>query len=210
MKKTSLLVVVLFLGFGLFSGCADEEGIMEVDVAELEARLITAPEFQQLNLLKNDVLMRLATRGVTKEQFMQITISNDEEAVRDLLGYSTEEAIYASEQFRHNIHVLKTKFPELQQFEEKVASKCGADRMEAFLDNYEVVMENLREGSSFMGKTQAVNCEYSPYTACLVLAGWTAGAAAVTGPGAIAVYGAGAYVCLCGFCEGGWVDWACL
>ena len=44
-------------------------------------------------------------------------------------------------------------------------------------------------------------------TACLVVAGYAAAAAAPTGIGSLVLLAADAIICVCGYCEGGCLTW---
>ena len=97
--------------------------------------------------------------------------------------------------------------------------------MEQFIDRYEVMLSSGAQDADHFNPNSlmsslvddeievpiddvdpGVTCQWGQYTVCLSLAGY---GSSFTGPAAALVFGGSAYLCLCSYCEGGWVDWVC-
>lgn len=169
-------------------------------------RLRAAPEFQRLETIRDEVMGRLVKEQVSKEAFRAAYLSGDSEQVRAALGYSAAEMQALSEAFNTSIQQLRANFPELESLDKATLKQCNAGGIDAFEARYDEAIANFSTFADVSAKSQAVNCEYGQYTVCLALAGF---GAAATGPGAPLVYSGTAYLCLCSYCGGGWVDWVC-
>lgn len=208
MKRYRTTTCLLIMLLAISTGC-DKQAKLPVESLEaLDKRLRVAPEFQQLEAIRNEVLTRLVQHQVSKEKFILAYSSRDSERARQILGYTEQEANDLSERFAASVRKLRKNFPELLRLDKSSLKKCKTGGVKAFVEHYEEAVNNYRNVLSVRGK-QAVSCEWGQYTVCLGVAAVGAGATAPTVVGPAVVYAAGSYLCLCSYCSGGWVDWAC-
>ena len=196
------LHVVAFLL--LTAGC--QQGPEPAALEDLETQLQGAPEIGTLENIRTEVLDRLVAGHVTREQFEAAYRSGDAEQARALLGLSQEELDNLNERLTTTVASLQRQYPDLNSLNRTDLKRCNAGGIDVFISNFDEAMEHYSGEKAQFSSSKDVQCKYGQYTVCLALAG--VGAAA-TGPFAPLTYGGGAYLCLCSYCEGGWVDSAC-
>ena len=166
------------------------------------------PEYKQPEFIRADVFNQLMTRKVSKEAFERAYTSNDVQAVADILGRTPRELTRLVNSFHPSIAYFQKEYPEINLGNESFEGKCTPPDVENILANYDDLMADYANYEAMAFKTSAgPSCRMAPYSACLVLAGYAAAAVVPTGIGSIIVLGAGAVICVCEYCSGGFLNW---
>jgi len=155
--------------------------------------------------------LRLAhTWHFYRDALVEAVSAHDSARAATILGFTEAEANALNarmDQLRVQIFLA---FPDVEKMAVGYAgSSCGfsvADShcdVRAAVDNAAAAVSAMDNLLAFMnmpqGSNRPVSCHWGPYTASLVLC-------TTLGP---VLYWPCAYVALCSFCEGGWVDSAC-
>lgn len=226
-------ITLVFLVTAIAVGCG-QEPVQQVDLtglpAEEQALIInesleahaafktasTSDAFQELEALKEEILSRVANNRISKADMRRATQARDIETISKLVGIPVDDLQSMNSRLMSALAQLSSQFAVVQDLEGQIGVNDIEVRLNSVMANYEIWMETTRTGVTPQVAAKELNltyqaeedvtCQYGPYTACLIAAGIAAGA---TGPAAVLTYGLGAYVCVCGFCEGGWVNWVC-
>ena len=140
---------------------------------------------------------RTISRGVSPVALKMAYETKDEEKVRRMLGYSQAEIMIINYRLDRARRAILEKFPEIAHLvKEQWSTSCAAspslDRCSA-----EQFFNSLDE--ELIIEDGEVTCDWGPYIAALA-------ACTLAGP---LWYWVCAYVALCSFCRGGWVDKVC-
>ena len=207
--RTFFSTVGLLLGLLVYAGC---ENVVEPAADTINwTEIQETPEYKQLEAIRADVFNQLMIRKVSKEAFERAYTSNDVNVVAAILDRTPEELARMVELFHRSIAYFQNEHPEINLDNESLEGKCTPADVESILANYDDLVANYASYEANMAlKTSAgPSCRLVPYTACLVAAGYVAAAVSPTGIGSIIVLGAGAILCVCEYCSGGFLNWIC-
>jgi len=149
---------------------------------------------------------RAISRGVSPVALKTAYETKDEEKVRRMLGYSRAEIMIINYRLDRARKAILEKFPEIAELvlvKEQWSTSCAAnpslDRCstEQFFNS--LGEELIILGEELIIEDGEVTCDWGPYLAALA-------ACTLAGP---IWYWVCAYVALCSFCRGGWVDEVC-
>jgi hypothetical protein len=195
MNIYKLLLVFLFAGF---LSCSQKGKALSVDGEDI---LTESAEITELEEIRDIVLSKLSQNEVSRKEYLKTYSLNSYSATAKLLNCSTEEIICLTQRLQNSISNLVNSNSNIQDM---VTNEININM---FIDHYEQVIPQYQyKFAEFRKNSQRVGCKYGQYSTCLVLAGY---GAAATGGAALLVYAGGAYLCLCSYCSGGWVSWAC-
>jgi hypothetical protein len=147
--------------------------------------------------IRDEMTRRTISRGVSPVALKMAYETKDEEKVRRMLGYSQAEIMIINYRLDRARRAILEKFPEIAHLvKEQWSTSCAAspslDRCSA-----EQFFNSLDE--ELIIEDGEVTCDWGPYIAALA-------ACTLAGP---LWYWVCAYVALCSFCRGGWVDKVC-
>lgn len=194
-----VLVLVTIVTFGCENGIDPDEEVLNWQAIQ------ESPEFKQLEAIRDEVLTLLVSRQVSKEDFEQAYMSDDVTVVANILGLTPERVTEMANSFHRSLAYFQKEYPEINAENKALEGQCAPADVERLMANYDVLMANYEASSKMAGPS----CAVGPYTACLVLAGFAATAVAPTGIGSFIALGAGAIICICEYCEGGFLRWFC-
>lgn len=229
MKRTNLLhALVLLVSVSFLFGCTDLGGPAEreIDIERLALDISETEDFQTLEHLSRQMIAMLLEAQVPVAAFRNTFESEDLDAVYPHL--SSKQVVKLGDiqnrLSRASIN-LRRSFPELDRLEGSEFDCSIPDRLEQFIDRYEGMLSSGAQDADHFNPNSLmsslvddevevpiddddpdVTCQWGQYTVCLSLAGY---GSSVFGPAAAFAFGGAAYLCLCSYCEGGWVDWVC-
>jgi hypothetical protein len=205
MNKLGLTLSIILLAA---IGCSKQEKNPVVPSEDLNVRISKTPEFRELERIRDVTLRKLVQNRVSKNAFLKACLKTDPGEISAIIGFDRGEFNDLTEGLKSNSSLLIKNFPELEQIGKSSVKPGGIDGIESFIDRYDDIMAKLASVPEGIGKASArhVTCQYGQYTACLALAAYGAMA---SGGGVLLIYGAGSYLCLCSYCTGGWLGWAC-
>jgi hypothetical protein len=204
LSKCLLTVGILSVSLLVLVGCQESK---ENPVVPLEEQIVQTPEFRDLESIRKTVLKIIVQNRVTKHDYIRACAVEDAAAVADILGMEGGEWNSMTARMKDDVNSLMNRFPGLRKLGKAQEKPAGLESISPFLDRYDQIVEKLASAPDGLFKTDArVGCAYGQYSTCLVLAGY---GAIATGGAAPLVYAGGAYLCLCSYCGGGWVDWVC-
>jgi hypothetical protein len=188
---------------------------------ELNGLLQRDPDVGTLIAVRDEMTRRFIDRRVSTVALKRAYQAMDEEKVAALLGYSPAEILALNYRLDRARKAVFGKFPEIARLANEhlpttscgfspSTESCGIDqflnrlaffdpreRVHRFFDPVSTNASNPPEGEFETEKDP--DCDWGPYTAALALC-------TLAGP---FWYWACAYVALCSFCRGGWVDDVC-
>lgn len=168
--------------------------------------------------LKNDVLKmvdlnkkiaaKLLREGVSKEALVEAVKSRDDSKLRLASRFSDEEYVVMSKSMNDVRAAILKKYPEVQRINAKVqkCSSCDIDRQITVINSLntqlvngkEIITQtafeegfNMQEQVAAVDEEEGADCDWVPYTACLVVC-------AGTGPW---LYWPCAYLCVRSWCK---------
>jgi hypothetical protein len=195
MKKNRIILVFLLLNI---LNCSQKD---ENLVVNWKDSISESKEVYELEEIRNFVFIRLAENNVSKNEFIRAYSSRNSGRTAEILKCSVEDVNRMTDILINNVLALRNKYSYLNQIIDHENS------IDMFISQYEEIFPRIKKISNGLKKDQQrVGCRYGQYSTCLVLAGY---GAAATGGAAILVYAGGSYLCLCSYCSGGWVNWAC-
>ena len=143
--------------------------------------------FETLISIREELTHRMQTHNVPEDKLWAAYQQQDTEQLARLLELSSEELEVFNHRLQIATNILLQKYPALQQAR----------------DHTQILeILNLRNTGMKVTTSNEPDCDWGPYTACLV------GSALASGGNAL-IYFLGSYVCLCGFCRGGYVETLC-
>ncbi len=176
-------------------------------VRSLDEKISETAEFRDLEMIRKNVLKRIVENKITRHDFLKACMARDAAEIADITGIDGIELTSMTARMTDDIRRLMHRYPELRKLSKFREKPGDLESISAFLDRYEQIVEKLSTAPEGLFKAEArVGCAYGQYSTCLVLAGY---GAIATGGAAPLVYAGGAYLCLCSYCSGGWVDWVC-
>jgi hypothetical protein len=176
-------------------------------VKSLDEQVSETPEFRDLEMIRKNVLKMIVQKEITRHDFLKACMARDAEAVADITGIASTELTSMTARMTDDIDRLMSRYPELRKLGKSREKRGDLESISAFLDRYDQIVEKLSAAPEGLFKAEVrAGCAYGQYTTCLVLVGY---GALATGGAAPLVYAGGAYLCLCSYCSGGWVNWVC-
>jgi|WetSurMetagenome_2_1015567.scaffolds.fasta_scaffold267881_1 hypothetical protein len=195
MNIIKLLPIFLFAGL---MSCSQKGKNLSVD---WEDKLIESPEIFELEQIRDLVLLKLSQNDVSRKDYLKTYSLNNYSATAKLLNCSTAEIIRLTQRLQNNSYSLIQNNSNIKDL---LANDININ---TFIEYYEQIIPKYQyKLLKFSKNSQRVGCKYGQYSTCLMLAGY---GAAATGGAALLVYAGGSYLCLCSYCSGGWVSWAC-
>lgn len=211
MKLKSILLIVIILAISIFNSCSDnsvDSTLNSNELSKLKKSAIT-DELSDLIDLREEITQLVIDRKVNIEKLRDAYVNKDVTKIMTLMKMSKNEYNSFNERLLNIRKNILIKYPDIKKAVSKLGKKqCTTCNIEKFFNNFEQYTHaSSRYGSGlskiYTGTTvngdEDVDCDWVPYTAALVLC-------AELGP---VLYWPCAYVAICSFCEGGWVDDAC-
>jgi len=197
------LSIVLIAVFGLLSCAAP------VSADTLDTELLASPAVREVVATARDIAYRVSM-VFDRDALVEAISAHDGARAAELLGFTEAEANALNARMDELRVEIFLAFPDVERMSVGYAgSSCGFAvagsqcDVRSAVDNAAEAVSALDELLGFMdapqGSNRPVSCHWGPYTASLVLC-------TTLGP---VLYWPCAYVALCSFCEGGWVDSAC-
>ncbi len=190
-------IVILITSFFIFLSCSKYGENNITKWTDVSAK---SQEIYELEMIRDFVYNRISDYNISRKDFLKAILLNDVSNTANLLRCSIAEIEDLNNKLSETVNVLKDDC--YSRFNIK-----SNNNLEFFIGNYDNIQPKLKQFSGVINKSQQrVGCKYGQYTTCLMLAGY---GAAATGGAALLVYAGGSYLCLCSYCSGGWVNWAC-
>ena len=213
MLSHGLLVLVAVAMFGCTNSVEPAEEAIDWKAVQ------ESPEFKQLQAIYEKGFEKLVSRQVSRADIERAIVSDDVNVVAEVMGLTSDEITEMVDAFAASITYFEEHYPQIQPGNKALLAQCSsADINEAIATwderlvayNAHSVDASKLAGTAGIQGIQRVSCAWAPYTSCLVIAG-IASAAITSGiaPITIIAYAAGAIICVCEYCEGGWVNWLC-
>lgn len=211
MRKFLAVVCVILLLVPSGSALATQQSSRSDE--ELGLALLRSPEGKQLLEITRDLNKR--ARAADKTALADALHARDDAAIARLLGFAPDEANRLSADLTNLRLRMFARFPEIEQRASREVSYscgfaptgygCGVDRairaLAAMPENGGIVGPKVGgpNRGSIMEPNSEVGCEWGQYVLALTLC-------TMAGPW---WYWPCAYLALCAYCEGGWVDQSC-
>ena len=144
--------------------------------------------------MNQHILQYIDENDISVKELEQAYIDGDEEKIRKLTGYTTDEIYKIQTRLEKAAYALLHTYPELEDYINDQGVCYDSKCLENFFQNYQ-----LFDDHSMPAPLGDVSCAWIPYAASLV--GCTA-----LGP---YLYWPCAVVATCHWCEGGWVNNMC-
>ena len=203
-----LLAVTTIVSAGCENAIEPTAEATAIDWTEIQE----TPEYQQLEAVRTGVFNLLMTQDVSKKDLERAYTANDVNVVADILGQTPQELTKLVDAFHESMAYFQEKYPEIRPGNESLEGQCTPADIESVLADYDNLKSNYANyevNKAFKTSAGPPSCRMAPYAACLVLAGYAAAAVSPTGIGSIIVLGAGAVICVCEYCSGGFLNWIC-
>jgi len=163
----------------------------------LDLLLRQDPDVKALLEITEEMTRRAISRGVSPVALKTAYEMGDEEKVRRMIGYSQAEIMIVNYRLDRARRAILEKFPEIAQLVKEQWSTSCALNPSLYRCSAEKFFDRLSE--ELIIEEGEVTCDWGPYVAALA-------ACTLAGP---LWYWVCAYVALCSFCRGGWVDRVC-
>jgi hypothetical protein len=195
MKRDSTLFLIIL---STFLSCSHKEKDL---IVNWESKISESKEINELEEIRDFVFKKLSENNVSKKDFLKAYSAKSIIRTAELLKCSKEEVSRMTDILMKDLKILRREYLNTNEI------TYTENKLEVFFDHYEEIIPRLKNITERLYKDQQrVGCKYGQYSTCLVLAGY---GAAATGGAALLVYAGGSYLCLCSYCSGGWVSWAC-
>lgn len=183
----------------------EEKDLVAQKNEDLENQLKEDPDVLGLLAVRDKISQQILDSGVSGQDLQQVFYSNDPAEITQLLGFTQAEVNYLNNKLIQHSNALLARYSELQTYTQTHNANCSDyscfennEHANALFTNLDTYLSLSTENG--LGKNQAaVACEWLPFIGALILC-------AQTGP---ILYWICAYVSLCSFCDGGWVDAIC-
>jgi len=194
-RMAAIVAVILFF----FIGCEENRHSTEVEYIyeELEISLMNEPLVYELIRIKNEITSHIISNEIDISQLQEAYVENDEEKIKEIMGFPADVLNKYEEALDMVSEKLLKKYPMLVDLINDLALCSGCPEIDYF-DNIEELPLVLPD-NSIIKASEKVKCKWVPYTASLLVC-------SASGP---IIYWPCAYVAICAWCEGGWVNDAC-
>lgn len=199
--------------------------------------VIGDPAFLDIQKIMREVLDAYVSTGVTGEDIMKFYEKDDLAGAASALGLSVDAINTLHERYKENVASLKERHALLrnEDFMSSCATNSTVSELAAATDKViesqksinstvselAVATDRAADSQEYINSTELdddanyqkacggggdVTCMWPPLIVC---AGLDIVGCVATGAWCLLLGPAGAYVCVCGFCSGGWVDTIC-
>lgn len=192
-----MVIIIVALSIYIF-GCNENQHSIEVDYhyEELEISLMNEPLVFELLRIRDEITSHIISNEIDISELKKAYLENDEEKIEEVLRISPELLSEYSNTLNRISYKLLEKYPLLEDIIQDF-DLCNDCNKIDIIKNIEDSLVPIPNNSLY--KTSNVTCKWIPYTASLV----------VCSAGGPILYWPCAYVAVCAWCEGGWVDDAC-
>ncbi|MGQ9811202.1 MAG: hypothetical protein ACUVQ7_07670 [bacterium] len=168
------------------------------EYGDIELLLSEDPDVSNLIAIREEFIERLLSADPsTLAQIVEAYLSGDYDTIAMLLGYTDADIEELDYQIRAARENLLSRYPELTLAIKNLPDlPCTESRCPQFVNQFMSRLEQIRKEPGIL---RDVKCRIIPYVACLVVC---------TGTGPFGYFFC-SLVCVCSFCEGGWVDRLC-
>ncbi len=184
MKRYAFLTAVSIIFFLMLSNC-------ETPSAEDPPAIYSDPAFQILLSVRNELTQRVIERNIPKDKLWAAYQQKDTGQLALLLGLTPEDLKILNYRLQTARTALLKKYPEVRQaYYEMLSNDAYTHKI-----NREFPLDKIVQNP----KLAEPDCDWVKYTAALLVC-------TTAGP---VIYWPCAYLALCSFCQGGWVDTVC-
>ena len=206
-RSISVVVLMSFLSFLLYSCTGGERSPVSDDPDRLEAALSTASELQELIAIRDENAVRAIRLNVTPADIR--AAGSDARRANELLGLTADEAQARYERINALVGALYTRYPQLKDVEKRATYECTACDVEGVAEAWEHLSRVLAPELG-AGAGQALQAPARAPLKCK----WTQlavgfGLCAAKSGGSLLFYSACSYGVFCGSCDGGLASIIC-
>lgn len=207
-KKTITIAIFLIALFSIFYSCSDNiiEQNKHDSINVLEKNNITE-ELSELIDIREEITQMVIDKKINIDKLMKAYKTEDTLKIMEAMQMSkTEYSSYNIRLLKLNSKILK-KYPaikiKIEEMKNNICTTCNSDK---FFENFEkYTFASKRKGSGLSkifvtNGAEEVDCDWLQYFAGLAVC-------STAGP---VLYWPCAYLMICGYCSGGWVDDACM
>lgn len=200
-RGISVVVLMSFLSFLLYSCTGGQRSPVSDDPDRLEAALSTASELQELIAIRDEISARAIRLNVTPADIR--AAGSDARRANELLGLTADEAQARYERINALVGALYTRYPQLKDVEKRSTYDCTACDVEGVAAAWEHLSQVLAPAGG-AGAGQALQapargplkCKWTQLAVGFALCGVKAG-------GSLLFYATCSYGVFCGSCDGG-------
>ena len=214
-KSTSVIAMfaICACALGSLSSCDVTESTrpepqQKESTSAIGTDILTNAHAQALIGIRNYMTAQVLQTEPDIEDLRDAYLSQDTDEIQSLMGFSVLQIDSLDSLLEYHRAGLINAFPELAQCADEIVFPDETEYINQFFDNFDyyilavqetAIPEKPSKTASDRIQATAVDCQWGPYFATLVACGFS---------GPIA-YWICAYVAICSFCSGGWVDDAC-